>query len=88
MLKLKAIVLFLGIVLWSAPVLAQEVNVCSFDLKLMTYFVRGDLKLNDIIDLQRRISAKETHPHGRHALYDPKTRKLIHSDYLYQVHEF
>ena len=43
MLKLKAIVLFLGIVLWSAPVLAQEVNVCSFDSTLMVHFVRGNL---------------------------------------------
>ncbi len=43
MLKLKAIVLFLGIVLWSAPVLAQEVNVCSFDSTLMVHFVRRNL---------------------------------------------
>ena len=43
MRKLVAIVLFLGIVLWSAPVLAQEVNVCSFDSTLMVHFVRGDL---------------------------------------------
>ena len=43
MLTLKAIVLFLGIVLWSAPVLAQEVNVCSFDSTLMVHFVRGNL---------------------------------------------
>ena len=43
MLKLNAIVFFLGTVLWGTPALAQDVNVCSFDLKLMTYFVRGDL---------------------------------------------
>jgi hypothetical protein len=41
--KLNAIVFFLGIVLWSTPVLAQEVNVCSFDSALMVHFVRGNL---------------------------------------------
>ena len=41
--KLNAIVFFLGTVLWGTQALAQDVNVCSFDLKLMTYFVRGDL---------------------------------------------
>ena len=41
--KLNAIVFFLGTVLWSAPVLAQEVNVCSFDSTLMVHFVRGNL---------------------------------------------
>ena len=41
--KLNAIVFFLGIALWSAPSLAQDVNVCSFDLTLMAHFVRGDL---------------------------------------------
>ena len=43
MLKLKAIIFFLGIVLWGSPVLAQDVSVCSFDLTLMAHFVRGDL---------------------------------------------
>lgn len=43
MRKLFPIIFFLGTVLWGTPALAQDVNVCSFDLKLMTYFVRGDL---------------------------------------------
>ena len=43
MRKLFAIVFFLGIVLWGTPVLAQDVNVCSFDSTLMVHFVRGDL---------------------------------------------
>lgn len=43
MRKLVAIVLFLGIVLWGSPSLAQDVNVCSFDSTLMVHFVRGNL---------------------------------------------
>jgi hypothetical protein len=43
MRKLVAFVFFLGIVLWGTPVLAQDVNDCSFDSTLMVHFVRGDL---------------------------------------------
>ena len=82
MRKLVAIVLFLGIVLWSAPVLAQEVNVCSFDSTLMVHFVRGNLtEVPATLDYIKENSPKIRNEICKNELVQSKLTRLAGSLY-------
>ena len=80
--KLNAIVFFLGIVLWSAPSLAQDVNVCSFDSTLMVHFVRGDLsEVSATLDYIKENAPKFRNEICKNELVQSKLTRLAGSLY-------